>query len=44
MIIVLMMEAVSTCEMSAIFYETTLHSIPEDGHIRTLLLLFAING
>jgi hypothetical protein len=31
----LMMEAVSTSEMSVIFYQTTWHSIPEDSHLHT---------
>jgi hypothetical protein len=32
-IIALMMEAVSTSEMSVNFYETTRRNIPEDGHL-----------
>jgi hypothetical protein len=31
----LMMEAVSTSEMSVNFYETTWHNIPEDGRLLT---------
>jgi hypothetical protein len=44
-IIVLMMDAVSTSEMSAIFYETTHHSIPEGCHFQSSLTIhrFRIN-
>jgi hypothetical protein len=28
-----MMEAVSTCEMSVNYYQTTQHNIPEDSHL-----------
>jgi hypothetical protein len=31
----LMMEAVSTCEKSVNFYETTRRNIPEDSHLHT---------
>jgi hypothetical protein len=34
-IIALMMEAVSTCEASVIFYETILRNIPEDSYLHT---------
>jgi hypothetical protein len=34
-IIALMMEAVSTCEASVIFYETILRNIPEVSHLHT---------
>jgi hypothetical protein len=35
MLIILMMEVVSTSEMSVSFYEITLCSIPEDGQLQT---------
>jgi hypothetical protein len=33
----LMMETVSTSEMSVSFYETTCHNIPEDRHLQMIL-------
>jgi hypothetical protein len=35
LLIALMMEAVSTSEMSVSFYQTTRRNIPEDSHVHT---------